>query len=430
MASQVPAVRGAAYTLYYTLYRNDGTVIANPGTLTKKVSKDGGALADIAASATEVDTTYGLNSIVLSISEMTADAVWVFIKDDTVGCVPYTAVIYTSGQNLNDIDTEVDNIYTRMRDGGDLDNLVDAIKAKTDAIPANPAAVGSAMALSTAERSSVALAVEQAIINDTDSAAVLTAITNKIAEVNPSLSGLTLAAIATQVRAELALELGRIDVAVTSRLASTSYTTPPTKEFIAQQVRTELATELGRIDAAVTSRLAPDGLSAVTNLIGTPVASVSADIAALALALGSLDTAHLDALLTAVAAIKLKTDLLGGLTLEVTGPVAEDGEVTIYSGDTIAADLGNAIDFNITSGVILSKDWSGAVCELYFDDESLAGTVVAGVGDAQTLRFTATAAQTGAWAEATYQYAAVVVFADSTTVTVATGVLRVVDTPA
>jgi hypothetical protein len=47
---------------------------------------------------------------------------------------------------------------------------------------------------------------------------------------------------------------GRIDAAVSSRLATASYTAPPSAATNASAVRTELTTELGRIDAAVSSR--------------------------------------------------------------------------------------------------------------------------------------------------------------------------------
>lgn len=106
MASQWPPKKNTAFTLYFTLYKNDGTVIANPGTCTKKVSKDGGAIADISGSVTEVDTTYGLCSIGLSSSEMNADAVWVQIKDDTAGCVPFTTVLYTTGSLHDEVKSD------------------------------------------------------------------------------------------------------------------------------------------------------------------------------------------------------------------------------------------------------------------------------------------------------------------------------------
>lgn len=122
-----------------------------------------------------------------------------------------------------------------------------------------PAKAGDEMTLTSGEREAIANEVESEIIDETDSEKVLTAITDKIASVNPSLGDLTLAAIATQVRTELATELARIDVAISTRLASGSYSAPPSAATVATQVRTELATELARIDAAISSRLASAG---------------------------------------------------------------------------------------------------------------------------------------------------------------------------
>ena len=68
--------------------------------------------------------------------------------------------------------------------------------------------------------------------------------------------------IATGVRSELATELARIDVATSTRLATSGYTVPPTASDNATAVRSELATELGRIDATVSSRLATAGYTA------------------------------------------------------------------------------------------------------------------------------------------------------------------------
>lgn len=67
----------------------------------------------------------------------------------------------------------------------------------------------------------------------------------------------TAALIAAAVRSDQATELARLDVAVGTRLALSSYTapiSPPTVGAIASQVRSELATELARVDAAITTR--------------------------------------------------------------------------------------------------------------------------------------------------------------------------------
>jgi hypothetical protein len=85
----------------------------------------------------------------------------------------------------------------------------------------------------------------------------------------------TPAQIASQVRTELAVELGRVDAAVSSRLAPngtlatvttlTNAPSVPTPSEIASQVRAELATELARVDAAVSTRLAGSSYTAPAN---------------------------------------------------------------------------------------------------------------------------------------------------------------------
>lgn len=106
MASQWPPKKNTEFTLDFTLYKNDGTVIVDPGAITKKISKDEGAVADITAAITEEDTTYGQCSVVLSATEMNADRIWVYIKDDTSGCVPFTATLYTTAETLDEVKTD------------------------------------------------------------------------------------------------------------------------------------------------------------------------------------------------------------------------------------------------------------------------------------------------------------------------------------
>jgi hypothetical protein len=75
--------------------------------------------------------------------------------------------------------------------------------------------------------------------------------------------------------------LDNLDAAVSSRLAASGYTAPPSAATNASAVRTELSIELGRIDAAISSRLAPDGtLTTVTNLTNAPDVPTPEEIAA------------------------------------------------------------------------------------------------------------------------------------------------------
>lgn len=122
MGSQFPPKKNTSYILDFTLYKNDGTVVANPGTITKKISIDGGELIDVAASVTQENTTYGQLSLILSSSEMNGDRIWIYITDDTEGTIPFTATLITSTYTLDEV--------------GDY---ISAIKAKTDNLPDDPA---------------------------------------------------------------------------------------------------------------------------------------------------------------------------------------------------------------------------------------------------------------------------------------------------
>lgn len=79
------------------------------------------------------------------------------------------------------------------------------------------------------------------------------------------------ASIASATRTELTTELGRLDAAVSTRLATSGYTAPssaPTAAANASAVRTELATELEKVAALNTDRLANVATTAIVgNLI-------------------------------------------------------------------------------------------------------------------------------------------------------------------
>jgi len=141
--------------------------------------------------------------------------------------------------------------------------LVDTVTTVTNPVTAGTVSDKTGYALTSGERTAIANEVEAQIIDETDSEKVLTAITDKIASVNPSLSGLTLAAIASQVRTELTTELARIDVAISSRLAAAGYTSPMDAAAVraalglaAANLDTQLA-PVTHLDADISSRAAP-----------------------------------------------------------------------------------------------------------------------------------------------------------------------------
>lgn len=105
MASQVPPKKATAFNLGFSLYKNDGTLITNPTTMTAKISKDFGDYADI-GTVSEEDSTYGQLKLALTTAEMNADVISIYAVDATTGCVPYTCTIYTSANIMDDIKTD------------------------------------------------------------------------------------------------------------------------------------------------------------------------------------------------------------------------------------------------------------------------------------------------------------------------------------
>jgi len=147
-------------------------------------------------------------------------------------------------------------------------------------------------ALTSGERTAIANEVEAQIVDDTDSEKVLTAITDKIAAVNPSLSGLTISAIASGVRTELTTELGRIDATVSSRLATSGYTAP----LSAAGTRTAIGLASANLDTQLDA--IPTNADLATALSGLNDLNAADVRAAIGLASANLDT-QLDGLPTA-----------------------------------------------------------------------------------------------------------------------------------
>lgn len=125
------------------------------------------------------------------------------------------------------LDTQLSTI------AGYIDTEVAAIKAKTDNLPATPASSSDCLTAA-GVRSAVGLAsanldTQLGLIAgyiDTEVAAIKAKTDNLPA--SPAATGdiPSAATIATQVRTELATELARVDVATSTRLASSSYTAP------------------------------------------------------------------------------------------------------------------------------------------------------------------------------------------------------------
>ena len=216
---------------------------------------------------------------------------------------------------------------------GAKDASIDAIKAKTDTIPASPAAVGSAMTLTVGERTAIANEVESQIIDDTDAEKVLKAITDKIASVNPSLDDLTLAGIASAVRTELTTELARIDAAISTRLATAGYTAPANADISTIKSKTDNLPASPAASGEYTS-----ALSAIQADLDNPN-QYKADVSGLAL----------EATLTAIKGATWTDETLVGLMTAIEGISAGSGASVadilnaLLASYTVSGSVGEAL---------------------------------------------------------------------------------------
>lgn len=160
--------------------------------------------------------------------DLLLDALLARLTETRAGYLDYLASgTYGLNALLTAINTRLATSGYTAPDNANIGNIYSIVNSGTYGLSAlRTLLVTTGIALTAAERTAIANEVEAQIIDETDSEKVLTAITDKIASVNPSLAGLTLAAIASQVRTELATELARLDAAVSTRLASSGYTVP------------------------------------------------------------------------------------------------------------------------------------------------------------------------------------------------------------
>jgi hypothetical protein len=319
------------------------------------------------ASAVRTELTE-LSNLDASVSSRLASAAYTAPTSAPTAAAVASAV-RTELTELSNLDASVSSRLASSGYTAPANSDISAIKAKTDNLPASPAAVSDIP--TTAQ---ISAAVEGSLLNEGDGQAVLNALVGAIGNQNvdeialvaairsdlersggkldsiptaaaPSAASVasavwsastkeitggvvdtltnspdvpTEAEIASQVRTELSVELGRIDAAISSRLAPsgtlatvttlTNAPTVPTAAAIADEVRVELATELARIDAPVSGATAPSAATVATAVrteLATELARV--DVAVSTRLAGSAYTAPAN---SDVAAIKTKTDAI------------------------------------------------------------------------------------------------------------------------
>lgn len=173
MASYVTPKYGTQFIMYIGLesVATAGTFQSNP-TLASgdfKVSVDGGALANLTTLPTVTPTGGKGVKITLSASEMTGDNITIFCSDASGGEWKDLIInLQTTARQIDDLapSTATDTIAAY------IDTEVAAIKAKTDNLPASPAAVGSAMTLASGAITSSVIATDAITSNGLAASAV------------------------------------------------------------------------------------------------------------------------------------------------------------------------------------------------------------------------------------------------------------------
>jgi hypothetical protein len=294
-------------------------------------------------------------------------------------------------------------------------------------------AAGAPMDLVNAPNATALLAiankVETEIIDDTDSEKVLTAITDKIASVNPSLAGLTLAAIASAVWANGT----RVLTAGTNIVLAKGTGVTGFNDLSAGQVNAEVDTALADYDAPTKAEMDSAFTALSTHGDSTwgagsvPSAAAIADAVWDELLSGHATVGSTGAALTAagssgdpwstllpggyaagtagylvgvsIPAIKEVTDAVAPGEVAVVSPVTTAGDVRITAGDSYAAAQGRRLRFADDGSW---PDLTGAAVTLNVSDGTMvaAGTVAGAGTAAQVVDFHPTAAQTALLAPA------------------------------
>lgn len=245
-----------------------------------------------AAAGDAMTLTSGANDAIWAVSSRTLTSFGTLVSDiATAVWAAGTRSLTTFGTLVSDVWSNGTRTLTAISDSAGITTLLSRIVGTLASGTHNPqsgdsfarlgaptgasisadiqtrAAPGAAMALTSGERNTLTSQIEAEILNDaTGGAAVATIATAVAAYFDSATLDLPPQIIAAAVRNNLATELGRLDVAISTR---------PSAAAIATEVRTELTTELARIDVANSTRLAaasysaPPSASAISTQVNT-----------------------------------------------------------------------------------------------------------------------------------------------------------------
>ncbi|MDG4903207.1 hypothetical protein P9279_22105 [Mesorhizobium sp. WSM4962] len=303
--------------------------------------------ASVGAMANDVITSAAIAADAIGSAELAASAVTEIQSGlSTLDAAGVRAAVGLASANL---DTQIGTLATASAlatVAGYVDTEVAAIKAKTDNLPSDPADASDIAAAFTSLQSHGDSAWATATgFSTLDAAGVRSAVGMASANLDTQLDALpTTAEVNAEVDTALAdagvtsVRMAHLDADVSSRLASSSYTAPPSAATIAQAVwdaLTSALTTVGsigkllvtNIDAAVSSRsiYAGGDTAGTTTLLSRLTSTRASNLDNLDAAVTTrlADASYIAPDNAGVAAIKAKTD---DLTFTVSGKV--DANIT------------------------------------------------------------------------------------------------------
>lgn len=363
MASMWPPKKGAAFTLTAFLYKSDGTFIANPGTLTLKISKDYGDWADShnsGSTPSEEDSTYGQIKIALDTTDTNADIIDVYLVDNTSGCVPFTANIHTVANFQDELGTSIASI---LADTG-TDGVVLAADAITSAKIADDAFSTEHFATDSISADTLKTDAITEIQTGLATSAALATVDSNVDSLVASVAAFgTTEDVADAVWDE-ALADHSAGVTTGAYLAHVD----GVASNVLEDTGTTLDTKLNTIDDFLDSEVAAIYAAVITNAAGTDIAAdiialkavadvIQADTDLLDDAAGGIADIHTD-----VAAVKSETaELKAAVITNAAGTdVAADIIALKTVADTIATDTTTDIPALIDALPTAAEVWSNA----------------------------------------------------------------------
>lgn len=272
MASSFPLKKNTAVRIVFPILDADGDPVTGAADLDSEYSLDGGAFSDCDNEATEIGSS-GIYYLDLAAGNTNGDVVCIQVKTSTSGAKTTVLVFYTAAQTLDE-----------------LDAIADAIKAKTDNLPADPADDSDIDAQLVAIKAEVE-GLAGAAMRGTDSAAT---------EAKQDIIDTNVDTLITRIPAEVAQKQHLVN--------GTGDITPPTNKGIWDVLGdgTNLKTLIDTVDAVV------DAIKAVTDNLP--------DSGALTTINNYVDL--IDDATNGLAAIKAEVEGLGGAAMRGTDNAA------------------------------------------------------------------------------------------------------------